>query len=115
MISGIIIYATGEVEFITMGVQPPYPGFKRDTPFYSDDIFTIYNSELHIDNLSFNYCSCMDVFNNVANSFINILKQTENIIYNIYGDVYIFKMDERNNFITFNSDELKHIINTITG
>ena len=48
MISGIIIYATGEVELIN----------------YSDDIFTIYNSELHIDNLSFNYCSCMDVFNN---------------------------------------------------
>ena len=33
----------------------------------------------------------------------------------MYGDVYIFKLNEFNEFINFNNDEMKHIIDQFTG
>ena len=56
MITGLIIYAPGEVELIK----------------YSDDIFKFYNRQLYVNNLCLNYCEHMDTYNYTANYLINI-------------------------------------------
>ena len=57
----------------------------------------------------------IDCYNHIANYLINQYNITNNIINNIYGDVYIFKLNELDEFISFNNDEIKHIINQFTG
>jgi len=99
MMTGLIMYCTGEIEPIE----------------YNDNIFKIYNTELKINDLSFNYCMHMDCYNHIANYLINQYNITNNIINNIYGDVYIFKLDELDEFISFNNDEIKYIMNQFTG
>ena len=73
MITGLIIYCSGEIEPIE----------------YDDKIFTIYNTEIKINNLSFNYCMHMDCYN--------------------------FKLNDLDEFISFNNDEIKYIMNQFTG
>ena len=99
MITGLIMYCTGEIEPIE----------------YDNKIFTIYNTEIKINGLSFNYCMHMDCYNYITNYFINQCNNTNNIINNIYGDVYIFKLNELDEFISFNNDEIKYIMNQFTG
>ena len=99
MITGLIMYCTGEIEPIE----------------YNDKLFKIYNTELKINDLSFNYCMHMDCYNHIANYLINQCNITNNIINNIYGDVYIFKLNELDEFISFNNDEIKYILNQFTG
>ena len=82
---------------------------------YDDKIFTIYNTELKINGLSFNYCMQMDCYNYITNYFISQCNNTNNIINNIYGDVYIFKLNDLDEFISFNNDEIKYIMNQFTG
>ena len=55
MITGLIIYSTGEIEPIE----------------YNDNFFTIHNTEFKINGLSFNYCANMEYYNYIANYFIN--------------------------------------------
>ena len=98
MITGLIMYCTGEIEPIE----------------YNDKLFKIYNTELKINDLSFNYCMHMDCYNHIANYLINQYNITNNIINNIYGDVYIFKLNELDEFISFNNDEIKYIMNQFT-
>ena len=68
-----------------------------------------YNTEIKINGLSFNYCMHM------ANYLINQCNITNNIINSIYGDVYIFKLNDLDEFISFNNDEIKYIMNQFTG
>ena len=98
MITGLIIYCSGEIEPIE----------------YDDKYFIIYNTEIKINDLSFNYCMHMDCYNHIANYLINQYNITNNIINNIYGDVYIFKLNELDEFISFNNDEIKYIMNQFT-
>ena len=99
MITGLIIYCSNEIEPIE----------------YNDKIFTIYNTEIKINGLSFNYCMHMDCYNYITNYFINQCYTTNNIINNIYGDVFIFKLNELDEFISFNNDEIKYIIDQFSG
>ena len=99
MITGLNIYCSGEIEPIE----------------YDDKYFIIYNTEIKINGLSFNYCMHMDCYNYITNYLINQCNNTNNIINNIYGDVYIFKLNELDEFISFNNNEIKYIIDQFTG
>ena len=82
---------------------------------YSDNFFTIYNAELKINGFSLNYCMHKQCYNYIANYFINQCNNKNNIINTIYGDVYIFKLHDLNEFITFNNNEIKHIIDQFSS
>jgi hypothetical protein len=93
MIIGIFVYSTGEIKPIE----------------YNDKYFTIYNTKIQINGFLFNYC-----YNYIANYLFNQCNNINKIINNIYGNVYIFKLNDLNEFITFNNNEMKHIINQFT-
>ena len=96
---GLIIYATGEVEIIK----------------YNDNIFKFYNIQLYINELCFIYCKHMGTYNYTANYLINIMNNKINIVNDICGDVYIFKVDENKKIITFNNDEVKDIMQLVVN
>ena len=94
MITGLIIYASGEVELIK----------------YSDDFFKFYNSQLYINGICFIYCKHMDVYNYTANCLINTMNNTTNILNNICGDVYVFKVDENKKIVNFSKEDIEQIM-----
>ena len=98
MITGLIIYATGEVEIVKYNVN---------------NIFKFYNSQLYINDLCFIYCKHMDTYNYTANYLINILNNTTNIVNNICGNVYVLKIDENNNIVNFNQEQIEEIMQSI--
>ena len=98
MITGIIIYATGELEIIKYNVN---------------NIFKFYNSQLYINGFCFIYCNNMDTYNYMANYLINTLNNTTNIVNNICGNVYILKIDKNNKIINFNQEQIEEIMQSI--
>ena len=72
MITGIIIYATGELEIVKYNVN---------------NIFKFYNIQLYSNDLCFIYCEHMDTYNYMANYLINTLNNTTNIVNNKCGNV----------------------------
>ena len=98
MITGIIIYATGEVEIVKYNVN---------------NIFKFYNSQLYINDLCFIYCKHLDTYNYMVNSLINTLNNTTNIVNNICGNLYVLKVDENNKIVLFSMDEVKDIMQKI--
>ena len=98
MITGLIIYATGEVEIVKYNVN---------------NIFKFYNSQLYINGLCFIYCEHMDTYNYMANYLINTLNNTTNIVNNICGNVYVLKIDENNNIVNFNQEQIEEIMQSI--
>ena len=95
MITGIIIYSTGEVEIIKYNVN---------------NIFKFYNKQLYMNNLCLICCEHMHVYNYTANYLINTMNNTTNIINNICGDVYVLKVDENDKIVNFNKEQIEEIM-----
>ena len=97
----ILIYATGEIDKIKCNNY--------------EIIHLKSNSEvIYINNLCFifqnKYC---DSYNIMANLIVKMLQKDKEDIHNmdIYGDVYMLKMNETKQFISFTRKESNNIMN----
>ena len=97
----IVIYATGEIDKIK---------------FNNYEMVNLKsNSELiYINNLCFIFQNkhC-DTYNILANLILKMMQQDKEDIHNmdIYGDVYMFKMNETKQFISFSRKESNNLMN----
>ena len=97
----IVIYATGEIDKIICN------NFEM--------VNLKSNSELiYINNLCFIFQNkhC-DTYNILANLILKMMQQDKEDIHNmdIYGDVYMFKMNETKQFISFTRKESNNLMN----
>ena len=96
----IVIYATGEIDKIKFNKY--------------EMVNLKYNSEVIINNLCFIFQNkhC-DTYNIMANLIVKMLQKEKEGIHNmdIYGDLYMFKMNETKQFISFTRKESNNLMN----
>ena len=97
----LVIYATGEINKIKFNKYEMINLKSNSEVIYINNLCFIFQNK---------HC---DTYNILANLIVKMMQQDKEDIHNmdIYGDVYVFKMNETKQFISFTHKESKNLIN----
>ena len=97
----IVIYATGEIDKIKFNKYEMVNLKSNSEVIYINNLCFIFQNK---------HC---DTYNILANLILQMMQQDKEDIHNmdIYGDVYVFKMNETKQFISFTRKESNNLMN----
>ena len=97
----IVIYATGEIDKIKFNKYEMVNLKSNSEVIYINNLCFIFQNK---------HC---DTYNILANLILKMMQQDKEDMHNmdIYGDVYVFKMNETKQFISFTRKESNNLMN----